>query len=134
MYTYPELVKKAKKLHKELGEKKFRELYEKHHSSLATDLGVVRRGAGRNKTGTRVLQAFDFYPLGETAKETHDHILELLRKRQAQVLKSAALDPLLLRILEARGLIRLKGSRAVGIKRKLEITHVLVNSAWKKVS
>lgn len=133
MVFYPELVKKARELHKALGETKFRELYEKYPSSLATDLGVTTHGSSRNRAGSSVLQAFHFYPLGGAAKEAHDHILELLRKRQAQAFRSAALDTHSLRILEARGLIRIKEGHVGGIKHRLEITHVFENGAWKEV-
>ncbi len=131
MLPYHELVKKAREMHKTMGEKKFRELYEKYPTTLAKDLGVHNVSKStRNLAGNRVLQAFGFFPLSPELKETYESILQAHRAKQEHLLSPKMHDSQALHVLEARGLLKLKRG---GAGRVTRIYKVLDSGAWKTV-
>ncbi len=81
MPTFPELLRKARERYTLLGEKKFRELYEKSPATLIDDIGA-RLGRGyKSGMGANVLQAFPFYGLPQSRQEMHGRILESYQKQ-----------------------------------------------------
>lgn len=132
MPTYPELVKKARELHKTLGENEFRRRYEGNPLLLAEHAGVGKEIRQRAQRGKEILEAFRFYPLTPRKQGILDEILE---RHDKQPLHSTMLgdNPRNLRVLEERGMIRLakvKGWRG----QKLMVTEVFdeKTKAWKK--
>jgi hypothetical protein len=120
MVGFIDHVKKAHGLRQKLGEERFREAYAKHPSALVHDLGLgkIKR---RTELGSDILQTFQFPPLTEAGERVFQKILEHHGKnvldsaflsREAGISKGLA--PRILRILNARGvvkLVRLSGTR-----------------------
>lgn len=133
MPTFQELLKKAHGLHKTLGEKKFRELYEKSPATLIDDLGA-RLGRGyKSVMGANVLQAFPFYGLPQSRQEIHGRILESYQKQPVYPTSVSKTDAYIIHILEARGLLRTKRVKAGRVERII-VTHVLDRGVWKEAA
>lgn len=133
MVSYPELVRKARELHNALGERKFRELYEEKPLKLIDDMRLRVSGSYTEleRAGMDVLQAFPFHPLHPSIRAIQDRILEEHEKRLmlASALGDSKATARALRILEARGLVRLA---KMGRDGPLVVTEVFDGKAWKK--
>lgn len=134
MPTYSELVKKARELHKTLGENEFRRRYEGNPSLLAEHAGVGKEIQQRAQRGKEILEAFRFYPITPRKQQILNAILE---KAGKEPLYSAKLGDTSrnLHVLEERGLIRL--AKVKGWKgKKLIVTEVFdqKTKAWRKAA
>lgn len=130
MPTYSELVGKARELRTRIGEQEFRRRYKNRPSALIRDMGVRVSKAGNR--GTEVLEAFQFHELAPHNRELYERIIKnisrlpidskSLRMREGTSVGNR------LRVLEARGLVRL-GKRE-GQGGKLFVTSVSRGGKW----
>lgn len=130
MVSYLELVKKARELHKALGETKFRELYGNRPSSLLDDIGANIREA-RSSRGSNVLQAFHFCPLSPSRQEIFEGIVRNYGKKPLLSKALTKKNSTALYVLEARGLIKLKRMKAGPGPRAWVVSEVFHNGVWR---
>lgn len=135
MQTYAELVKKARELHKQLGEDEFRRRYMNQPSSLAADLGLRSSAHSRAKAAYEIMNAFPFYSLQEHYEAVYKKILEGLGTNPLHVKTLGESIPDFakkLRVLEARGLIRTKLMPVGKSNKVLVVTEAFDGREWKK--
>lgn len=130
MPAYSELVIKARKLHALLGEREFRRRYGNRPSALMHDIGV--RVSKPGNRGTEVLEAFAFHELAPHNQALYERILEnageLPLDSKSIRMRAGTSVGSRLRILEARGLVRLEKKGGQG--RKLFVTNVFHKGRW----
>lgn len=131
---YSEYVKKARKLHSELGEHEFRRRYEKRPAALARDLGAKSAFHGSQRAdGLRILQAFPFFPLQLQVSEVYERIVDMHKKEPVVPNKIGYPANQLVHVLKERGVIRLAKARTGGVGiPSIVVSEVFHGGKWSK--